>query len=138
MWTLNFTDEQIATTENWINLYDTQPTFTDVEGVTQIGVYEVAHFFYQIPDGMVTTWDDVRAFFSQKYGSKIELRQSKKMFDSEIPYWKAVSTRGYLEEYGQYYGKEDQRKKLEEIGIEIDEKNRVVDFKNKHFKRPEF
>ena len=115
---------------------DEAETHTDFSGVLHVSVREVADVFNSIPKGYVTTWEAVREHFKAIYNvTHLELELSKAhIIDNFIPYHRAVSVRGYLQDYGQYYTKENQRLLLENEGIRFDDRNRVIGFKERLWK----
>lgn len=74
----------------------------------------------RVPTGKLTRMEDIRAYIAKKHGvEKVEFEWKPlglKAFD--IPFWREVSTRGFLIE-NMFCSKEQQRQKLIEEGFEI-------------------
>lgn len=86
-----------------------------------VSMDEYVALLMKIPEGKITRFDDILNYFKQKYNirAEIDLRPAMYKDNKPIPYWRIVSTRGMLSDYGHYFSKELQAKYLEEEGFEI-------------------
>ena len=82
---------------------------------------EFVDLLLKVPKGKLIRTDDIYAYFSKKYHIRVEFdyHYILKKDGIMIPYWRIVSSRGYLMDYGQYHTKEAQAEILTTEGFEI-------------------
>ncbi len=96
-------------------------TYIPAEPVKRISRKEYYDAVCRVPKGRLTRDDDIRSYLAKKYEvDRIEFNEDCYVseYRSEIPFWRIVTTRGYLTET-MFCSKEFQQNKLKDEGLEV-------------------
>lgn len=83
----------------------------------------VEHIIKQVPYGKLTRYEDIQTFFADLYGVEIAILEPISVVtilqDTEFPYWRVVSQRGFLPTKNPHYSDEQCAEKLKQEGFSI-------------------
>ncbi len=84
---------------------------------------EYQELLSKIPKGMVTRREEIEEYFKKKYNvSNIEIEYEPLKVDTlwvKYPYWRIISTNGYLPQTTRLWSQDIQRERLEQEGLTI-------------------
>ena len=82
---------------------------------------EFVELVMQVPKGKLTRFCDIHNYFERKYKIRVEIDYLPiyEINGKLIPFWRIISTRGMLEDYGKRYPKEIKGEILKSEGFEL-------------------
>lgn len=93
------------------------------KSIKVIPMEEYIDLLCKIPKGKIVRGVDIEAYFAKKYNVDLIEIEDKVFYENpmweEIPYWRVVATRGFLQEFRPLSSKEYQKSKLEQEGLAI-------------------